>query len=72
MSQNSTSEHLSTETAVPRETSSLPGGGPLVASLTLIAALHGRRISCDALLSGLPMENGVLTPALFSRDLPAK
>ena len=67
MSQNSTSEHLSTETAVPRETSSLPGGGPLVASLTLIAALHGRRISCDALLSGLPMENGVLTPALFSR-----
>ncbi|WP_302806401.1 type I secretion system permease/ATPase [Cloacibacillus porcorum] len=67
MSQNSTSEHLSTETAVPRETSSLPGGGPLAASLTLIAALHGRRISRDALLSGLPMENGVLTPALFTR-----
>ncbi len=67
MSQNSTSEHLSTETAVPRETSSLPGGGPLAASLTLIAALHGRRISRDALLSGMPMENGVLTPALFSR-----
>lgn len=67
MSQNSTSEHLSTETAVPRETSSLPGGGPLAASLTLIAALHGRRISRDALLSGLPMENGMLTPALFLR-----
>lgn len=67
MSQNSTSEHLSTETAVPRETSSLPGGGPLAASLTLIAALHGRRISRDALLSGMPMENGVLTPTLFSR-----
>ena len=55
MSQNSTSEHLSTETAAPRETSSLPGGGPLAASLTLIAVLHGRRISRDALLSGLPM-----------------
>ena len=67
MSQNSTSEHLSTETAAPRETSSLPGGGPLAASLTLIAVLHGRRISRDALLSGLPMENGMLTPALFSR-----
>ena len=67
MSQNSAAEHLSTETAAPREASSLPGGGPLAASLTLIAALHGRRISRDALLSGMPMENGVLTPALFLR-----
>ena len=67
MSQNSAAEHLSTETAAPREASSLPGGGPLAASLTLIAALHGRRISRDALLSGLPMENGILTPALFLR-----
>ena len=67
MSQNSAAEHLSTETAAPREASSLPGGGPLAASLTLIAALHGRRISRDALLSGLPMEYGILTPALFLR-----
>lgn len=67
MSQNSAAEHLSTETAAPREASSLPGGGPLAASLTLIAMLHGRRISRDALLSGLPMENGILTPALFLR-----
>ncbi len=68
MSQNSDSDHLSAETTTaPREASGLPGGGPLAASLTLIAALHGRRISRDALLSGLPMENGVLTPALFSR-----
>ncbi|WP_455598772.1 type I secretion system permease/ATPase [Cloacibacillus sp.] len=67
MSQNSAAEHLSTETAAPREASSLPGGGPLAASLTLIATLHGRRISRDALLSGLPMENGILTPALFLR-----
>ena len=67
MSQNSASDHLSTETTAPREASGLPGGGPLAASLTLIAALHGRRISRDALLSGLPMENGMLTPALFTR-----
>lgn len=68
MSQNSDSDHLSAETTTaPREASGLPGGGPLAASLTLIAALHGRRISRDALLSGMPMENGVLTPALFSR-----
>ena len=68
MSQNSDSDHLSAETTTaPREASGLPGGGPLAASLTLIAALHGRRISRDALLSGLPMENGVLTPTLFSR-----
>ena len=67
MSQNSDSDHLSAETTTAPEASGLPGGGPLAASLTLIAALHGRRISRDALLSGLPMENGVLTPALFSR-----
>ena len=68
MSQNSDSDHLSAETTTaPREASGLPGGGPLAASLTLIAALHGRRISRDVLLSGLPMENGVLTPTLFSR-----
>lgn len=67
MSQNSASDHLSTETTAPREASGLPGGGPLAASLTLIAALHGRRISRDTLLSGLPMENGMLTPALFTR-----
>ncbi|WP_455965190.1 type I secretion system permease/ATPase [Cloacibacillus porcorum] len=68
MSQNSDSDHLSAETTTaPREASGLPGGGPLAASLTLIAALHGRRISRDALLSGLPMENGVLTPTLFAR-----
>ena len=67
MSQNSASDHLSTETTAPREASGLPGGGPLAASLTLIAALHGRRISRDALLSGMPMENGMLTPALFTR-----
>ena len=68
MSQNSDSDHLSAETTTaPREASGLPGGGPLAASLTLIAALHGRRISRDALLSGMPMENGMLTPALFTR-----
>ena len=67
MSQNSASDHLSTETTAPRAASGLPGGGPLAASLTLIAALHGRRISRDALLSGMPMENGMLTPALFTR-----
>ncbi len=52
--------------AAPRE-GDPRSGGPLAASLALISALHGRRISCDALLSGLPLENGILSPALFSR-----
>ena len=70
MRQDNVSEHSSQEnlreTAAPAGAASL-SGGPLAASLTLIAALHGRRVSRDSLLSGLPMENGILSPALFSR-----
>lgn len=42
-------------------------GGPLAEALIYVAALHGRRIACEALLSGLPLENGELTPSLLSR-----
>ena len=70
MRQDNVSEHSPQEnlreTAAPAGAASL-SGGPLAASLTLIAALHGRRVSRDSLLSGLPMENGILSPALFSR-----
>jgi len=42
-------------------------GGSLAVSLVLLARLHGRRISTDAVLAGLPLENGMLTPSCFSR-----
>lgn len=63
MRQDNVSEHSPQEnlreTAAPAGAASL-SGGPLAASLTLIAALHGRRVSRDSLLSGLPMENGII------------
>ena len=42
-------------------------GGSLAVSLVLLARLLGRRVSTDAVLSGLPLENGLLTPSCFSR-----
>lgn len=42
-------------------------GGSLVASLLLVATMHGRHVSADTLLAGLPIENGILRPSLFSR-----
>jgi ATP-binding cassette subfamily C protein LapB len=40
---------------------------PLTDALIYLAAFHGRALSRDALLSGLPIEDGRLTVALFER-----
>ncbi len=42
-------------------------GGPLAASLAVLSSFHGVHASVDTLLAGLPLENGRLTPSLFSR-----
>ena len=43
------------------------GGDPLTASLTYLAAYHGRAVSPEALLGGLPILDGKLTVALYHR-----
>jgi ATP-binding cassette, subfamily C, bacterial LapB len=43
------------------------GDDPLTASLTYLAAYHGRAVSREALLGGLPILDGRLTVALYDR-----
>ena len=42
-------------------------GDPLTDALLYLAAHHGRALSREALLSGLPIMDGQLTVALFER-----
>ena len=42
-------------------------GGPLLQSLLILCRHHRRLVHPDALLSGLPLTQGLLTPALFDR-----
>ena len=42
-------------------------GGSLLHSLLLVARYHGANVTADALIAGLPMENGELPPSLFER-----
>ena len=42
-------------------------GGPLLQSLLILCRHHRRSVHPDALLTGLPLEQGFLTPALFDR-----
>lgn len=42
-------------------------GGPLAACLLFIAKLLGRSATRDFLLSGLPLQGGILTPSVFPR-----
>ena len=44
-----------------------PRRDPLVDSLIFLSAFHGRVISREALLSGLPIEKGALSPMLYER-----
>jgi ATP-binding cassette subfamily C protein LapB len=44
-----------------------PGDDPLAASLTYLAGYHGRAVSREALLGGLPILNGRLSVALYDR-----
>jgi ATP-binding cassette subfamily C protein LapB len=51
----------------PEQSSAARGEDYLSDSLTYLAAHFGRAISRDALLSGLPIEDGKLHPALYER-----
>jgi len=44
-----------------------PPGDPLADALQFLAAHHGRAISREALLAGLPILDGKLPPPLFER-----
>lgn len=52
--------------AKPNRTGTL-GDDPLSASLTYLAAYHGRAVSREALLGGLPILDGKLSVALYDR-----
>lgn len=62
------------ETAIERD-ASMPGGpdssgrlrDPLAAALVYLAGFHGRSISREALIAGLPIANGRLTATLVER-----
>jgi ATP-binding cassette subfamily C protein LapB len=54
------------ETAAVNE----PRQDPLAASLTYLAAHHGRAVSREALLGGLPILDGRLSVALYDRGAP--
>ncbi len=43
------------------------GDDPLTASLTYLAAHHGRAVSREALLGGLPITDGRLSVSLYDR-----
>ena len=52
--------------AEPKEAST-PWRDPLASSLTYLAAYHGRAVSREALLGGLPITDGRLSVALYDR-----
>src|SRR5262245_51167725 len=53
--------------AIPSSSVSKPPGDPLADALLFLAAHHGRAISREALLAGLPILDGRLPPPLFER-----
>ena len=71
-------EHQNTNTSYAQQPSSANSdnstlyvdygrGGSLAASILLISRHHGINISIDALLAGLPLEAGIITPSVFAR-----
>ena len=42
-------------------------GGPLAGCLLMLTRFHGRPVSQDTLLAGLPLEGGMLSPSTFGR-----
>ena len=54
------------KTAAPPQARTF-GDDPLTASLTYLAAYHGRAVSPQALLGGLPILDGRLSVALYDR-----
>ena len=65
------SDEPASEPAKPNKTGTLKAGtlgeDPLSASLTYLAAYHGRAVSREALLGGLPIVDGQLSVALYDR-----
>ncbi len=59
-------DELDSEPAKPNRIRTL-GDDPLSASLTYLAAYHGRAVSREALLGGLPILDGKLSVALYDR-----
>lgn len=55
-----------TQATAPKRVSAL-GDDPLTASLTYLAAYHGRAVSREAILGGLPILDGRLSVALYDR-----
>jgi ATP-binding cassette, subfamily C, bacterial LapB len=64
-------ERPSTEEPTPKQAAPVETGAsrsdPLAASLTWLAAHHGRAVSREALLGGLPILDGRLSVALYDR-----
>jgi ATP-binding cassette subfamily C protein LapB len=54
-------------TATAPAPAAAPSNDPLAASLTYLAAYHGRAITREALLGGLPILDGLLSVALYDR-----
>lgn len=52
---------------MPQMSTAAPAADPLSDSLLYLAAHHGRALSRSALLSGLPLDSGVLSIALYER-----
>lgn len=44
-----------------------PGTGSLIECLRILARLHGQDVSAKALVAGLPLQDGDLTPTVFDR-----
>ena len=59
-------DHPVQKTAAPVQAKTF-GDDPLTASLTYLAAYHGRAVSPEALLGGLPILDGRLSVALYDR-----
>ena len=59
-------DHPVQKTAAPAQAKTF-GDDPLTASLTYLAAYHGRAVSPEALLGGLPILDGRLSVALYDR-----
>lgn len=53
--------------AQPDEPSVRTGPDSLLEALHLLATMHGKTISPEALVAGLPLEDGRLTPSIFVR-----
>jgi ATP-binding cassette, subfamily C, bacterial LapB len=62
-----TTKHQPPKDGPAEHASAGPGHDPLAASLTYLAAYHGRAVSREALLGGLPIIDGRLTVALYDR-----